>query len=179
MAAKILTKRYAQAVFEIARETGEIEKWRDDLNRLADFIKDQDMLVILESPKVNFTEKAALIDEAIKGISQMARNLAYILISRNKISSLGDVAKQYEQLLDDYHGIKHAEVTTAIPLDEAEISRVQTTLEALTGKKIVMTTKIDPVIIGGIVARINGKLLDGSTSSKLLALKNELVGAGK
>lgn len=179
MAVKILTKRYAQAVFEIARDTDDIEKWRTELARLTELSQDVELLAILESPKVSFENKTRVVDEQVKEISQMARNLAYLLITRNKISAIGSIAEQYEQLLDGYHGIKHAEVTTAVPLDDTEKSKVESTLENLMGTKIVLTTKVDPVIVGGMIARINGKLLDGSTSTKLLALKNELVGAGK
>lgn len=179
MAAKIFSKRYSQAVFEIARETDEIEKWRVELNRLAELSMDKDLLAILESPKITFEDKARVVDEQVEGVSPMTRNLAYLLITRNKISALRAIADQYEQLVDNYYGIKHAEVTTAVPLDELEISRITKDLETLTGMKIVLTTKVDPGIIGGLVARINGKLLEGSTAGKLSALKNELVGTGK
>ena len=91
----------------------------------------------------------------------------------------GDIADEYQQLLDSYRGIEQAEVTTAIPIDDEAKLKLGKCLGAIVGKKVVLKPEVDPSIIGGIIARIGGKLLDGSTRSKLAALKKELIGAGK
>ena len=78
--------------------------------------------------------------------------------------------------LDEYHGIQTAEVVTAVPLDNKDKEKLSDTLGTMIGKKVVLKSGVDPEILGGIVARVGGKLLDGSTRSKLMALKKELVG---
>ena len=78
--------------------------------------------------------------------------------------------------MDSYHGIEKAEVTTAVALEDNEKSALVSRLEELTGKKIHLTANVDDSIVGGIVIRVGGKLLDGSTSSRLAALKNEMAG---
>ena len=79
--------------------------------------------------------------------------------------------------MDSYRGIEQAEVTTAFPLDDEDKLRLEERLGATVGKKVVLKPEVDSSIIGGIVARIGGKLLDGSTRSKLVALKRELASA--
>ncbi len=92
---------------------------------------------------------------------------------------LGDIADEYQRLLDSYRGIEEAEVTTAIPLDDEDKLRLGERLGAIVGKKVVIKPEVDSSLIGGIVARIGGKLLDGSTRSRLEALKRELSGVAK
>lgn len=90
---------------------------------------------------------------------------------------VGDIADGYQRLLDSYRGIEQAEITTAVPLDDEDKLKLEEHLGAVVGKKVVLKPEIDSSLIGGIIARIGGKLLDGSTRSKLTALKKELSGA--
>jgi F-type H+-transporting ATPase subunit delta len=91
---------------------------------------------------------------------------------------VGDIAEDYHRLLDDYRGIEHAEVVTAVPLDAEEKKRLEEHLGKVVGKKIVLESSVDPSLVGGMIARVGGKLLDGSTHSQLLALKKELATGG-
>ncbi len=87
-----------------------------------------------------------------------------------------DIAEYYQELLDEYRGIQPAKVITAIPLDDDDKLRLTERLSAVVGKKVVITPEVDSSLLGGIVAKFGGKLLDGSTRSKLEALKRELSG---
>jgi F-type H+-transporting ATPase subunit delta len=71
--------------------------------------------------------------------------------------------------------VEHAKVTTATPIDEGEQKMLEERMAAMTGKQIVLTSEVDPAIIGGFVARIGDRLIDGSTKAKLEALKKKLV----
>jgi F-type H+-transporting ATPase subunit delta len=79
-------------------------------------------------------------------------------------------------MVDLYHGIQTAEVTTAVPLGEEDKGRLADNLSSLVGSKVVLKEKVDPKILGGIVARVGGRLLDGSTLTRLESLKRELEG---
>ena len=92
---------------------------------------------------------------------------------------IGEIADEYRQLLDSYRGIEQAEVITAIPLDDEEIQKIEEQLETIVGKKVVIKPEVDSSLIGGIVARIGGKLLDGSTRSRLETLKREMGGMSR
>jgi F-type H+-transporting ATPase subunit delta len=173
---KFYPKRYARAIFEVALENKEIEKWQTDLDTIAGLSADSVLLTLLESPRLGFEEKSKIVDERLPGITPMARNFTYILIARGKVKFIDDINEQYHRLVDEYRGVRHAEVTTAVPLDDAEKKKIETELSALLGKKLVVSTKVDPGIVGGLVARVDGKLLEGSTKYKLETLKKELEG---
>ena len=176
MASKTYSKRYARAVFEIALEQNELEKWQFDLERLANLERDADTALLLASQKLSFEDKTKVVDARLTGVNPMVRNLAYLLVSGNRMDLINDISAQYQSLLDSYNNIEHAEVTTAVALDESEKEKIRASLGSIIGKQIVMQARVDPAILGGIVARIDGKLLDGSTRNRLDSLKSTLTG---
>jgi F-type H+-transporting ATPase subunit delta len=179
MPKKAHTRRYAQAVFEIALEQKELERWQSDLQKIVGAMSQADFLAAMASPKIRFADKSRLVTERLGGISPLALNLVRLLISRNGIGMVGEIAGEYQRLVDAYHGIQKAEVVTAVPIDDKDKEKLAEDLGALVDSKIVVESRVDPEILGGVIARVGGKLLDGSTRSKLAALKRELVGAGR
>jgi F-type H+-transporting ATPase subunit delta len=175
VARRFYARRYSQAVFEIARERNELDRWQSDLGKIASVGEDATFVALLENPKVRFEDKAKLLSEQLSDINPLALNLVYLLVTRGRLSMVGDIADEYQRLLDSYHGIERAEVTTAITLDDKEKQQLEERLGAVVGKKVVLEPKVDSSLIGGIVARVGGKLLDGSTYSKLGALKSALA----
>jgi len=176
MARKAYARRYAQAIFEIALEKKELERWLADLQKIVDAVGDDIFLAVLESPKLKFDDKTRLLTERLGDVNPLFLNLVRLLIAKAGIGMIGNIAGEYQRLLDSYHGIEPAEVITAVPLDDKDIQKLTENLSALVGKKVVLKSAVDPGVIGGIVARVGGKLLDGSTRSKLIALRRELVG---
>jgi F-type H+-transporting ATPase subunit delta len=90
---------------------------------------------------------------------------------------IGDIAEEYQRLVDNYRGIEGtevAEVTTAIPLDDEYQLKVAQRLTSLIGRPIVLKPKVDSNLIGGIIIRVGDRLIDGSIRSKLAALKKDL-----
>lgn len=171
-------KRYSQAVFEIARERNELEKWQEDLQQLTNLAQNPEFVSVIDNPKFSIEDKSALLKSQLKDIGQMALNLTYLLTHRNKFNLITAISTGYQELLDEYRGIEKAEITTAVPLDEIEKSKLIERISALISKKIVLSVKVDPNIVGGIIVRVGGKIIDGSTKSQLAALRNELVSAG-
>ena len=174
MAKRIYARRYSQAVFNIALEKKELDRWQSDLRRIASLGEDAALVAWLESPKLHFDDKAKLLSERLGDINPLALNLACLLVTRGRLGMIGDIADEYQHLLDDYRGIEQAEVTTAIPLDDKDKLRLKERLGIVVGKKVVLKTEVDTSLIGGIIARIGNKLIDGSTRNKLEALKREL-----
>jgi F-type H+-transporting ATPase subunit delta len=176
MARKFNARRYAQAVLEIALEKKDFERWQNDLEKVAEVISDGIFLAVLESPKVKFEDKSRLLKASLADIGPLALNLVMMLVARGHINMVPEIATEYHRLVDEYRGIESADIVTAVPLDKADEEHLAQQLGGMTGKKVQVKSSVDPAIIGGIVARVGGKLLDGSTRSKLLALKKELAG---
>jgi F-type H+-transporting ATPase subunit delta len=179
MPTKVYARRYAQAVFQIALEKQELEQWQSDLEKIAAIVSDATVQAALENPKLKFDDKIGIFSKNLGDISPLALNLVRMLITRAGIGMIGAIADEYRILLDDYHGVKSAEVITAVPIDDKDKQKLAEELGALIGSKVTLKSEVDPEIIGGIIARVGGKLLDGSTRSKLAVLKRELGGREK
>ena len=178
MAKKANPRRYAQAVFEIALEQKELDRWQTDLQQLAEAVNIGPFLDVLENPKITIAKKEKFIKESLPGISPLAVNLALLLVSQSSIHIMADIAAEYKKMLDARRGIEEAQVITAVTLDEKDKEKLKNQLGGITGTEIELKTAVDPAILGGIIARVGGKLLDGSTRSKLAALKRDLAGRG-
>ena len=176
MATRAYAKRYSQAVFEIAIEKEELDSWQSDLEKIAVLYEDAALVSLMENPKLSFNEKAKVLAERLGDLKPLALNLVYLLVSRGRLRMVGEIAEEYRRLLDNYRGIESAEVVTAVPLAEADRLRLAGRLGTVVGKQVVIKPEVDASLIGGIVARVGGKLLDGSTRSRLEALKRELSG---
>jgi len=177
VAKKVYAKRFAQAIFEIALEKRGLDKWQSDLGKVSILGQDDTLIGLLQDPRLHFDSKAKLLSEQLGDINSLALNLVYLLIAKGKLHMIGDIADEYQRLLNSYRGIEQAEVTTVIPLDDEDKQRLAEYLGAAVGKKVVLKPEVDSRLIGGIVARVGDKLLDGSTRSKLAALKVGLARA--
>jgi F-type H+-transporting ATPase subunit delta len=176
MPKKASARRYARAVFEIALETEALEKWQADLQKIVSLISSPDFLAAMENPKIGFDKKSGLMTERLRSVSPIALNLARLLIMKKAIGIIGEIEKEYQRLVDDYHGVQKAKVVTAVPINAEDKEKMAENLGALAGSKIIVESEVDPGILGGVIARVGGKLLDGSTRSRLIALKRELAG---
>ena len=179
MARKAYARRYSQAVFEIAQEKGELDRWQSDLRKIASLADAAAFIALIENPKLHFNDKTRLLSEQLGDINPLTLNLIYLLVARGKLSIVGEVADEYQRLLDSYRGIEQAEVITVVPLENKDKLSLEERLGAMVDKKVVIKSEVDASLIGGIIARIGGKLIDGSTRSRLEALKRGISGVAK
>ncbi len=169
-------RRYAQAVFELALENRELEKWFDDLTLLSDSVSNQEFLDFLSQPRVTSEEKIRVVRDALgDSVGPLALNLMSLLATKNIAHILPGITDQYQELLDAQQGIERAEAVTAIPLDDDEQRRVTQMLSAMSGRDVRLTTRIDAEILGGMIIRIGDRVMDGSTRSRLQAMRRELA----
>ena len=175
MASRASARRHAQAVFQIALERDELEKWRGELRDISDVLTDPELLKVLESPKVSLKEKMGLVESCLPGIGDLALNLAYLLVARGRLGIIEEVASEYERLVGVHQGVEQAEVVTAIPLTAEEEDRLAEQIGSLTGNKVLVKTNVDTGIIGGFTARIGDRLIDGSIRSRVEALRRSLI----
>ncbi|NOQ43535.1 MAG: ATP synthase F1 subunit delta [Dehalococcoidia bacterium] len=173
--ARVAAKRHAQAAFQIALERDELEIWRGDLERLSALVGDPLLFAFLESPRINFEEKGRILRQGLEGVNPLVMNLALLVVARGRLDLVADMVIEYGQLVDERRGIAHAEVATAVPIELEDKDKLIRYLSDLVGLKIVLTERVDPSIIGGLVARVGDKIIDGSTRSRLLALRESLL----
>jgi F-type H+-transporting ATPase subunit delta len=168
-------KRYAQAVFSLAKERGTIDRWLDDLARLNDLMGEPRAVEYLMSPAVDEADKIKLVDSVLANAQPEARNLAHLLIERQRVLIIPDLAQLYGAAVLEERGIAIAEVTTAEPLGQREQEMVRAQLSKLVGKSVQLRTNVDPSIIGGVIARVGDQLIDGSVINQLRRLRARLA----
>ncbi len=159
----------------IAVETKRLEEWRSALRRIEGVFTDPQLHALLENPKAPFVLKKQLLEEKLKGLDPLVINLASLLVVKARTRLIGQITAEYEVLLNRQYGIEPARVTTAVPIDDEEKARLAQRLSALTGKKVAVKLEVEPDLVGGIVARIGDKLIDGSIRNRLALLKNRLA----
>ena len=176
MRIEVAAKRYAQAAFDIAREKDELDRWVEDLQVIADLAAQPGVVEFLASSRVPFEVKEGLLASGLADVSPLAMNLARLLVQKGRIAMAEQVRDEYQRLLDEHRGVAQALVLTAVPLSDDEERAVAQRLRELTGKEIVLERQVDPEIMGGLVARVGDRLIDGSTRTRLLALRRLLAG---
>ncbi|UCE97502.1 MAG: ATP synthase F1 subunit delta [Dehalococcoidia bacterium] len=175
MAKKSSIRRFARAVFELTGEE-HMDDTKAELNKVAELGKDVVIVSYLDNPKINYNDKVTLLHERIGGLSKTVIHLVYLLIKKSQVNSLPEIADEYEHMVDEFNGIERAEIITAKPIDDNTRKNINIKLSNLIGKKVIIgTEKIDSELIGGIMIKVAGKLIDGSTRGRLTKLKKELI----
>lgn len=167
-------RRYARAAFDIASETDTFDEWAADLDALALALGDQDFAALLDAPQVPMTVKLDGIDKVLGDVGDLARNLAKLLVTHRGARLAEAIRDDYREMLDRHRGIARADVVTATPVDDAMRNEIVSRLSALVDQDVDAIWREDPEILGGMVARVGDRLVDGSVRSKLEALRRTL-----
>jgi len=171
----VAAKRYAEAAYLIARQGGTEAVWLEGLTALAG-LGTEEAEVFLQDSQVPAQRKAELLESALKGVDPLVLNLARLLLRRKKTGIAPQIREAFQELLDEANSISHATVTSAVPLSGDELKAVTDKLSGMTGGTVVVKAQVDEAILGGLVVQMGDRLIDGSTSSRLQALKRRLAG---
>ncbi len=170
-----VARRYARAVFDLAVARHDLAEWLRDVRLIQAFLDEPNVAALLESPAVPFERKLELVKQGLSGLPESRLNLVYLLVEHGRVRAIDSIAAELQHLAEEHQGIAVADVTTAVPLDDATSRGVVERLERLTGKKVILKQRVDPSILGGVVARIGDHLIDGSVAGQLAALRAELA----
>jgi F-type H+-transporting ATPase subunit delta len=167
-------KRYAQAVFELAKQSERLDQWEADLARFGELMTDARAAAHFANPNVATAEKQELLDSVLADAQPEVRNLARMLLHRHRLEIMPDLFRLFSEAVLHERGVAIADVTTAEPLAEAEQTTVRAQLSHLVGKDVQLKLRTDPAIIGGIIARVGDQLIDGSVVNQLRRLRARL-----
>ncbi|MDD4923349.1 MAG: ATP synthase F1 subunit delta [Dehalococcoidales bacterium] len=175
MAKKFSARRYAQALFAVAQEKNKTDDLLVDLESVEQLNEDKSVAAYLSNPAISFKEKESVLTGKLPGIDSSVVNLVYLLLSNGRINMLSKVTNEFRQMIDRHKGIERAEVISAVALDDKSREKISSRLGDMLGKKILIEPEsTDPALIGGVIVKVGGKLLDGSTRSALNILKKEI-----
>jgi F-type H+-transporting ATPase subunit delta len=178
MSVSIVARRYAQALLEMGAEEGTLDRLVEEMTTVAEaWHTSPELRNALENPLVDQAMKKAVMTEMSEqiGATPTTRHALLLLIDRRRTKALPYIARVLRELADARKGVVRAEVTTAAPLSDAYYGRLQAELEKMTGKKVVVDRKTDPLLIAGVVTRIGDRVLDGSLRTRLQSIKDSLM----
>lgn len=184
MARTTSSRRYAEAVFDLARRDGTEDAWLAALEAAARTFGSDAVLRIVENPAIPLVERrravrAALAGAAAEPVGGQLDNLVGLLVERRRVALLAAVAREYRRLLDRQRGVVAAVVTSAAPLTADETAAVQARVEAMTGATVSLRSEVDPALIGGLTVRIGDRLLDASIQGRLERLRSQLLAGSR
>ncbi|MCI0437834.1 MAG: ATP synthase F1 subunit delta [Chloroflexi bacterium] len=176
MAKRASARRYAQAVFQLASSDDDRERWLQDLTLIASALENAEFAEFLDAPQVTARQKVEVIRSTLGDrVDGLALNLLGLLASRSNAQYIPDIAEQYQAMLDRYRGIERGEVVSAVPLDNEQYGKVTEMLRGIVGKEVRLSSRVEPAILGGIVARVGDRVIDGSTRTRLQEMRRELA----
>jgi F-type H+-transporting ATPase subunit delta len=178
MAAGSLARRYAKAVLEIGTENKILDKMGADLRSLSKAMKDSaELQSVLTNPAIRRADRRRVIDGLLSaiGAQPLTKNLVYLLLDSERLSSVADISREVDAMIEARSGRITAEVVSAKPLELAQLTEITVALEKLSGKKVTVTKREDASLLGGVVAKLGDKVYDGSLRTQLRNLRDELT----
>jgi F-type H+-transporting ATPase subunit delta len=167
-------------LFDVAMAESSVEQVGDDLAAFVGLVQQHpDLHRVLTSPTVPAARKRALVETLLSRLglsSVIVRKILLMIADRDRLVLLPDLLDVYRARLREHLKVVEAEVTTAEPLSDDRATQLRQRLAKMTGREVTMTTKVDPGIIGGMVARVGSVVYDGSVATQLQTIRQRLVG---
>jgi F-type H+-transporting ATPase subunit delta len=176
----ILAKRYAKALFAVGQEEEKNQTYSEALQALGDFLENTpeaiDGLTNRLYPMELREKVMAQLISAVQA-DKLLTNFLNLLVEKKRAGILPEIATEFQSLVDADQNISRGKVVSAIEITGDLRAKVQETLEKITGKKVILTTEVDPSIIGGIVAKVGDLVMDGSIKTQLAGLNESIKGS--
>ena len=173
-----LSRRYAKAVIAIGQDHGNLDQMGADLRSLAKAMHDSvELVTALTNPAIRRNDRRKVLDALLQriGAQQQTKNLVYLLLDGERLSSVAGIAREVAAMIQAKGGHVTAEIVSARPLDATQLGQITVALERLSGKKVDVTKREDPELLGGVVAKVGDVVYDGSLRTQLRTLRDELT----
>ena len=177
MSTRASAARYARALLDVVIQEGDPEQVERELSAVADlYAGNPELQRALTSPAVPVAAKRGIVEAVVSRakLSPVLGKLMLMLADRNRLALLPELAASYRERLMEHRQIVRAEVTTAVPLLPDQVTQFEQRLAVATGRHVTMTTRVDPSLIGGAVARVGSTVYDGSIATQLAKMKERL-----
>lgn len=172
--------RYAKSLLELAVERNDLESISDDMKLMENTVNtSRDLVLFLRSPIISKMQKLSVLHEVFADkVSETTNAFIEILVRKGRASDILSVGSAFRKLYNVHCGIVEVEVTTASKLGEDQKVELAKSLESRTGMKVILTERVDLSVRGGIRARIEDTVIDGTIQHKLEQLRNTLLTKG-
>ena len=171
-------RRYARALFSLAREQHRVSEVRAELERTAGALSESSELREALFTPLHPVEERKKVLEAVAAqldLSQTVRHFQALLIDQRRLVDFPAICEEFARLADENSGLMTAEVTSASPLDERRKDRLRRALSQATGREVRLEVKVDPELIGGAIAKVGDVVFDGTLRAQLGQLRANLM----
>ena len=170
-----IARPYAQAVFELARNSAGFPRWSETLGFLAAVAQDPQVATLLDSPRLTGKQLAELfLGICGEHIDESGANLVRLLAENRRLVVLPEIAQAYEAFRHDAEGVIYGELISAYPASEQQQQQIAAALKARLGRQVELKCTIDASLVGGAIVRAGDLVIDGSILGKLTRLANAL-----
>jgi F-type H+-transporting ATPase subunit delta len=173
-----VARRYAKALLEIGVRQQTYDALGRELDRTADtFARSPELKTALENPVFPLEKRRLIVDELARrlALSKVVRNFVMLLLDKGRIGFLPDIARAHRALVDEHAGRVRATITSARPLEQALAARLKAALEKQSGKTVLLETREDAAIVGGVITQLGDLVYDGSVRTQLAELREQLL----
>ena len=178
MASSAAARRYARALFSLAREERRGQEVREELDRLAELFRaSPELREALLTPLYPVKQRRNVLRAVAEreGLSRLITNFYAFLIDQRRLVDFPGIREEFIRLADEEAGLMTAEVVSATPLDDRRRDRLRRALSERTGYEVKLDISVDPELIGGAIARVGDLVFDGSIRAQLDQLRANLT----
>lgn len=167
---------YGQSLFDLATEENLTDQLLPQLEMIRQiFAENPDYIRLLSEPSIPRNERLKLLDDAMRGqVHIYILNLLKILLENDLLRDFGACVKRFRALYYEANGIAEAVVTSAVALTGEQAAQLTEKLVRITGKKIILTQKVDASVLGGLRVEVDGRLLDGTVTGRLDEIRKKV-----
>ena len=170
---------YARSLFEVASEQDKLDLVREQLSQFADAVSEnRELQILLFSPYFSTDEKADGLDRALTDVDPVVENFLELLIEKHRMPVIFRIRAEYEQLWEEENKLLPVEITSAVELPEATVKQLGDRISEQTGRKVELSSHVEPEILGGIVVQVGNSVLDASIRNRLDQLRRQVAKAG-
>ena len=167
---------YGSSLYDLASEEKLTEPIRDQMLAIKQILRDNpDYIRLLAEPSIKKAERIGLIDAAFgSSCEKYLVSVLKLLCERDLLGEYEGCCEIFTKRYNEDHNISEAVVTSAVALNDSQLKALASKLESMSGKKVTLTTRIDPKVLAGIKVELDGKQLDGTVSGRLSGIKRKL-----
>jgi F-type H+-transporting ATPase subunit delta len=169
---------YARSLFEVASEQDKLDLIREQLGAVVDALdQTRELQVFFFSPYFSTKEKQDGLERAVSDADPVLINFLKLLIENHRMPVIFRVRRGYDELWEEENKLLPVRVTSAVELDQRTVSQIGDRIAEQTGRKVDLSSQVDPDIIGGIVVRVGNSILDASIRNRLESLRKQVARA--
>jgi F-type H+-transporting ATPase subunit delta len=174
----VVHRTYARALFETAKEHGDLASVREELGDFVAAMRDvPELREVLVNPQLDPRAKRAALEGLLEGGDERVRNFLFLLAEKGRIGEVEPIAEEFERLVAADEGVLDVELTTAYELSDDEAAEILRQIEQASGRRVEAQRKVDPDLIGGLVLQVGSRRVDASVRGRLNRLRQELTTA--